>query len=174
MEQAVAREREADRVAKPPRVELALREEILRAVRDRLEPKIVLVEVREHDDREARRLGAQLDERPQSLAVREHQVRQHDVVVVARQEVEPRLEADGALEDVLQGLAAGLVDVHAHQHRVVGIVFDEQDSDSLFHKASGKTTVKRVPRPTELSTEIVPPWRSTIFLQIARPIPLPG
>lgn len=38
----------------------------------------------------------------------------------------------------------------------------------------GKTTVKVVPSPGLLAAEIMPLWRSTIFLQMASPIPVPS
>jgi len=40
--------------------------------------------------------------------------------------------------------------------------------------AAGTVKRKRDPRPTCDSTQIRPPKRSTIFLQVANPIPLPG
>ena len=38
----------------------------------------------------------------------------------------------------------------------------------------GSTTVKMVPRPGRLCTEIVPPWASATHLVIASPSPVPG
>ncbi len=40
--------------------------------------------------------------------------------------------------------------------------------------ASGNVKRNVVPSPSFDSTQILPPWRSTIFLQIARPMPVPG
>jgi hypothetical protein len=38
----------------------------------------------------------------------------------------------------------------------------------------GKVKKKVEPSPGSDSTQIRPPWRSTIFLQMARPMPVPG
>ena len=39
---------------------------------------------------------------------------------------------------------------------------------------AGSVKKKVAPRPAADSTQIVPPWRSTIFLHKAKPIPVPG
>src|SRR5829696_1263379 len=38
----------------------------------------------------------------------------------------------------------------------------------------GRVNLKRAPAPGSDSTQISPPWRSTAFLQIARPMPVPS
>src|SRR5215207_4450463 len=71
------------------------------------------------------------------------------------------------------------------QADVTGVVFDEQDLDrspraSSIHAFASRTgwnynvNQNVVPRPGSDSTHMRPPWRSTIFLQIARPMPVPG
>jgi hypothetical protein len=43
---------------------------------------------------------------------------------------------------------------------------------SVVTRASGSRTVKQLPLPGSLSTEIVPPWASTAILQKANPSPV--
>ena len=56
---------------------------------------------------------------------------------------------------------------------------DQQNLDrlSLRHRwfpYFGSVKQNRLPRPGSDSTQMRPPWRSTTFLQIARPMPVPG
>ena len=42
-----------------------------------------------------------------------------------------------------------------------------------FCGSAGSFSVKHVPLPIELSTRILPPWASMMFLQVANPSPVP-
>ena len=70
----------------------------------------------------------------------------------------------------------GLAQRLARQPHVAGVVLHEQDR-ALAHD-SGSTTgsVKRktLPPSGRGAAQIVPPWRSTTFLAIARPMPVPA
>ncbi len=59
---------------------------------------------------------------------------------------------------------------------VARVVLDQQDLDllAMHHELLGTVNDTVEPRPGVDSTQIFPPWRSTIFLQIARPMPVPG
>ena len=68
---------------------------------------------------------------------------------------------------------------------VAGTVFDQQDFNRAhsvwYHRlcgfiaeVSGSEKKKVEPRPGSDSTQMSPWWRSTIFLQMARPMPVPG
>src|SRR5207249_2524416 len=67
----------------------------------------------------------------------------------------------------------------ARQALVAGVVLDEQDlngraaighGDSFF----GSVKWNVLPAPGVELTQMRPPWRSATFLQIARPMPVPG
>src|ERR1035441_10298598 len=71
------------------------------------------------------------------------------------------------------------------QFGIAGAVFNEEDfnwaealvyhvADSLLPEDSGIAKKKVEPWPGWDSIQIVPPWRSTILLQIASPMPVPG
>ena len=52
-----------------------------------------------------------------------------------------------------------------------------QGALSISHAGAcraGRVNLKVVPLPTHDSAQIRPPWRSMVFLQMARPIPVPG
>ena len=66
---------------------------------------------------------------------------------------------------------------------VGGAVFHQQDFDrpeffggfmAASLSRSGMVKEKVEPLPGSDSTQMRPPWRSTIFLQMARPMPVPG
>ena len=69
------------------------------------------------------------------------------------------------------------------QADVGGVVLDQQDLDRLragheglleIRDAAGMVNQIVDPCPGVDSTQTRPPWRSTIFLAIARPMPVPG
>ena len=81
------------------------------------------------------------------------------------------------------GVAQGL----EGQFSVTGTIFDEEDFDWAKVRGhlsigvsvdgmvrSGREKKKVEPCPGCDSTQIAPPWRSTIFLQMARPMPVPA
>src|SRR5271154_742270 len=77
----------------------------------------------------------------------------------------------------------GLAESLLRQPDIAGTVFDKQNfyghtiSSDQFHQflslpARANRNVE--PCPGSDSTEMLPPWRSTIFLQIANPMPVPA
>src|ERR1700734_896969 len=60
-----------------------------------------------------------------------------------------------------------------YQENLYGHTFSSDSFDGVF-SLSPKTKEKVEPWPTRDSTEIPPPCRSTIFLQIANPTPVPS
>src|SRR5439155_26831712 len=63
------------------------------------------------------------------------------------------------------------------QQRVARAVLDDQQTQRLGHGAPAPSATvkwKTVPRSAPGSTQMRPPWRSTIFLTMARPTPVPG
>src|SRR5437899_3424506 len=70
------------------------------------------------------------------------------------------------------------------QPHVAGVVFDQQYLHELLSSFSaharrllrpvGMVNLNVAPSPTFDSTQILPPWRSTIFFEMARPMPVPG
>src|SRR5262245_9825531 len=78
----------------------------------------------------------------------------------------------------------GLLERLLGQHHVPEAVLHQEDLDRLIGVREthsrvpsgivGMVNENVLPRPGWLSTQIRPPCRSTIFLQTARPIPVPG
>src|SRR5262249_19297051 len=87
---------------------------------------------------------------------------------------------DAVADDVQVVADLSLLQALDSQTHVAWIIFDEQNFDRPTARAGhvaqleGSVNSKVVPAPGCDSTWIVPPCRSTIFLQIARPIPVPG
>ena len=91
----------------------------------------------------------------------------------------PVLDNAEAIADF--GLPQGL----DRQFGVAGTVFDQQDFNRapplvvidyvcFIAEVSGREKKNVEPRPGSDSTQMAPSWRSTIFLQMARPMPVPG
>src|SRR5262245_30356921 len=57
---------------------------------------------------------------------------------------------------------------------IVFIVFNQQDRDWLHCYARFNSTQNRLPLPRSESTPTFPPMRSTAFLTMARPMPVPS
>src|SRR5271154_1633504 len=77
----------------------------------------------------------------------------------------------------------GLAESLLRQPDIAGTVFDKQNfyghtiSSDQFHQflsLPARANLKVEPCPGFDSTEMLPPWRSTIFLQMASPIPVPA
>src|SRR5215470_6973018 len=171
-------------------VDLPLRQVLLRAGVDRIDTERVVVQAGEDDDRHARRTRQRPCDRLQPLRIGQREVGQQQIHVVAveiRQAV-----AQGLDRSQLDALTAAVGEILAQQLGVVRIVLDQQDAQrhdelSRFRQAVaaagaalsigpwvGSSKKNVVPLPGSDSTQIRPPCRSMIFLQIARPTPVPG
>ena len=123
-EQTVSFERVGDRSPQLQRVDFALDQKFLRALHDGLQAGCLGFEVGQHDDWDGRRLAADLGERVEALAVRQHQVEEHEIELFVREQIESVMQADGAFERVFERLPARLVDVPVHEQGIVGVVFN--------------------------------------------------
>src|SRR5712691_10442974 len=90
---------------------------------------------------------------------------------------------DSVVDDVYAVTDLALLQKLHCQAHIAGVVLDEQDFDWLSGSLpvhgyplllSGIVKKKAEPRPGSDSTQIRPPCLSTIFLQTARPMPVPG
>src|SRR5215218_2853781 len=137
---------------------------------------------REHDHRRRPQLGVAADllEHLEPVLLREVEVEQDEVgprrarvlALVAQERerllaVRHRRQLDGHV-----GLAQRL----ARQAHVAGVVLDQQDRVGAHASslAAGSVKLNRLPPSGRDSAQIVPPWRSTTFFAIARPMPVPG
>jgi hypothetical protein len=70
----------------------------------------------------------------------------------------------------------GLAQRLAREAHVAGVVLHQQDRAGAHcaSLAAGRVKQKRLPPPARDSAQIVPPCRSTTFLAIDSPIPVPG
>src|SRR6266850_8461186 len=139
----------------------------------------------EHHDRDALQRVVRLDVLQNFAAVllRQIEVEQDDVrarrvapFAAAVQEVH-RIDAVLAPVELVVDLA--FLQRLARQALVTGVVFHQQDlyrRTSVCHGKSlfGSVMWNWLPSPSVEVTQMRPPWRSTTFLQMARPMPVPG
>ncbi len=120
----------------------------------------------EHDDRD-RAEGADLAEHGVPVAVGQPDVEQHEVGTLRLDQAQP-IGRGGGLQDV--EVPPLQLEAEPDRGADVGIVIDEQE---LHGAAPGTTRLKALPRPTSLSTSIVPSWACAIASAVGRPMPAP-
>src|SRR5205085_6225732 len=118
-----------------------------------------------------------------AVLLRQVEVEQDDVrprrIAILAAPVEEFHRFDTVLHPVQRVVDLAFLQRFARQSLVAGVVLDEQDLDggtSVGHGNSFFGSVKWnwLPSPGVEFTQMRPPWRSTTFLQIARPMPVPG
>src|SRR5947207_1377965 len=118
-----------------------------------------------------------------AVLLRQVEVEQDDVrarrvrVLAAAVEKLHRLDAVLAPVELVVDLA--FLQRLARQALVAGVVFHQQDLDGRTAVGHGKSFFGSVkwnwlPSPSVELTQMRPPWRSMTFLQMARPMPVPG
>src|SRR5687768_3771424 len=141
----------------------------------------------EHHHRVALQVAVGLDllEHLAPVLLRQVEVEQDDVgprhVLVLALLAQELHRLDPVLDGVQVAVHLAFAQRFLGQAHVARVVLDQQDLDrpvSLDHQLTpfglGSVNRKLDPSPGRDSTQIVPPWRSTTFLQIARPMPVPG
>ncbi|MDQ0785128.1 hypothetical protein QFZ64_000625 [Streptomyces sp. B3I8] len=182
----------ADRALQQLGVDLALDEVVLGPRRERLDPGVGLGQAGQDDDG---RLGAGVADRVDGLEaghVGQVQVEQ-DAVGRAGGEFGAGLGDGTALYEGVREV--GVVEQFLDQQRVARVVLDQQDAQvaevadtgregshavgssvvaGTAARRTGRVKTTRVPGAYSGSMPMVPPWNSTTFLHMARPIPVPG
>src|SRR5205085_5703245 len=139
----------------------------------------------EHDHRDALEAVVGLDvlEHLAAVLLRQVEVEQDDVrarrVRVLAAAVEKLHRLDAVLAPVQLVVDLAFLQRLARQALIAGVVFHQQDLDGRTTVGHGKSFLGSVmwnwlPSPSVEVTQMRPPWRSTTFLQMARPMPVPG
>src|ERR1051325_8691263 len=139
----------------------------------------------EHDHRDALQalVGLDLLQHFAPVLLRQVEVEQDDVgarhLAVLAAAVQEFHRFDAVLHPVQRVVDLALLQRLARQSLVTRVVLDEQDLDggtSVGHGNSFFGSVKWnwLPSPGVELTQMRPPWRSTTFLQMASPVPVPG
>src|SRR5665213_1099213 len=138
----------------------------------------------EHDHRDAAQIGVALHfgqhlsaVQPGKVEIEQHEVRPRRLAVLR---LTPQHgQGLGAVLRHRQVVAdMSLAQRLARQPHVAGVVLHQQDLDRppvhVCVSIAGRVKRKVLPWPSADSTQMRPPWRSTIFLHTARPMPVPG